>query len=87
MTTIATESTEAPAFPAAGEPALGVSVNGQPHRIPAGTALADLLAAIGLAPDAVATAVNGDFVARGLRSTRRLRDGDQVTCFEAIVGG
>ena len=36
---------------------------------------------------AVATAVNGEFVARGLRSGHVLAEGDQVQCFRPIVGG
>ena len=36
---------------------------------------------------AFATAVNGDFVARGARSGHPLRDGDTVLCFTAITGG
>ncbi len=87
MTTTAIDQDDAPAAGALGEPALQLTVNGQPRRVPSGTALADLLADLALAPDAVATAVNGEFIARGSRSALRLRDGDQVTCFEAIVGG
>jgi len=36
---------------------------------------------------AVATAVNGQFVARHLRATHPLHDGDTVLCFSPITGG
>jgi sulfur carrier protein len=63
-----------------------VTVNGAPHQVDAAT-LADLLALLGHAPESVATAVNGDYVARALRATHILQAGDQITCFQAIVGG
>jgi sulfur carrier protein len=64
-----------------------ITVNGQPHRVPDATSLAELLARLGHAADSLATAVNGEFVARGQREQRVLRAGDQVTCFQPIVGG
>lgn len=71
------------------EPAesLPLVVNGEPHPVPAGTDLAGLVARLGHAPEAVATAVNGDFVPRALRPQHRLQPGDQVSCFKPIVGG
>lgn len=67
---------------------LKVSVNGTAHVLPTGQAtLAELLLQLGHAPDSVATAVNGDFVPRSQRPTRALSEGDQVTCFQPIVGG
>ena len=36
---------------------------------------------------ATATAVNGEFVPIGRRAGHILRDGDQITCFQLIVGG
>lgn len=59
-------------------------------RLPVGSTLAD---AVGLllqaAPDAttVATAVNGEFVARSARADHALHDGDTVLCFSPITGG
>jgi len=35
----------------------------------------------------VATALNGEFVPRTERAARVLRNGDKVTCFQAITGG
>jgi sulfur carrier protein len=69
------------------EATLDVSVNGQTHALAASTTLADLIGRLGHAPDSVATALNGEFVARGQRGEHVLRDGDRVTCFQAITGG
>ncbi|MFT3721825.1 sulfur carrier protein ThiS [Pseudorhodoferax sp.] len=68
------------------EAALPIQLDGRPHAVPAGSTLAELVAALGHAPGAVATAVNGEFVARGLRD-RPLREGDAVVLFQPIVGG
>ena len=59
----------------------------QPHEIPAGSSLAQLLALLERAPDSAATAVNGRFVAREARPGTVLKDGDQVLLFKPIVGG
>jgi sulfur carrier protein len=66
---------------------VNVQVNGAPHVTRAGATLADLLAAMGEAPEQCATAVNEAFVARALRATHLLREGDRITCFKPIVGG
>lgn len=66
---------------------VNVNVNGQTQRVPAGATLSDLIAQLGHAPRAIATAVNGDFIACDDRAERVLQGGDQVTCFQAIVGG
>lgn len=49
--------------------------------------MADLVAELGHAPEAVSTAVNGDFVARGQRAARVLAQDDVVLLFQPIVGG
>lgn len=67
--------------------ALVVTLNGEPRRVDARATLAQLLDALGLAPDDCATAVNGIFVARDARAVHRLQPGDAVTCFQPIVGG
>lgn len=65
---------------------LSITLDGRPHAVPLGSTLADLVAALGHAPAAVATAVNGVFVARAAR-THILQPGDAVLLFQAIVGG
>lgn len=64
-----------------------IRLGGQPADVPAGSTLADLVAAAGHAADAVATGLNGDFVRRDLRAATRLAAGDQVLIFQPIVGG
>ena len=66
---------------------VNVNVNGQRHALHPASTLADLIDALALASDRTATAVNGVFVARHQRPLHVLCDGDQVTCFQAIVGG
>ncbi len=66
---------------------LTVHVNGSPHLLEVGMNLADLLQRLGAAPESVATAVNGEFVARARRAAHRLLPGDQITLFQPIVGG
>jgi sulfur carrier protein len=64
-----------------------VIVNGQAHTLAAFSTLADLIDGFGHRPEGIATALNGEFVARGQRRACVLRDGDKVTCFQPIVGG
>lgn len=66
---------------------LTVDVNGCAHLLDVGMSVADLLQRLGTAPESVATAVNGEFVARAGRASHRLLPGDQVTLFQPIVGG
>ena len=66
---------------------LQVQVDGKPHAVAACGTLADLVASLGHDPKTIATAVNGEFVARGRRGEHYLRHGDRVNCFQAIVGG
>lgn len=68
-------------------PTIAVLLDGQPHPLPVGTGLAELVAQLGHAPQAVSTAVNGIFVARGQRAAHALQDGDAVLLFQPIVGG
>ena len=64
-----------------------ILVNGQVHSLLAPRTLAELIGELGHAPDSVATALNGEFIARGQRVEHVLCDGDRVTCFQAITGG
>ena len=64
-----------------------VRVNGTAHTLPAGATVAQLVQQLGHAPNQIATAVNGDFVARAKRSAQVLLDGDRVHCFQPIGGG
>ena len=64
-----------------------ITVNGQPRDVAPGSSLADLVAQLVDSPQALATAVNGDFVARDARADRTLQPGDQVFTFQPITGG
>ena len=71
-----------------------VTVNAQARTLPAASTLADLMALIDATSaattataTATATAVNGEFIPIGQRARRTLREGDQITCFQLIVGG
>jgi sulfur carrier protein len=69
------------------DPTVDITVNGKVRTVSSSGSLADLIGQLGHAPEGIATALNGQFVARDDRHERILRDGDQVTCFQAIVGG
>jgi sulfur carrier protein len=64
-----------------------IALDGKAREVAAGTTLAALVAGLGFAPAAVATAVNGRFVARGLRDELALQAGDSVLMFQPITGG
>ncbi len=66
---------------------MSITVNGQPREVPAGSSLADLVAQLADTPQALATAVNQEFVARDARAARLLQAGDQVFTFQPITGG
>jgi sulfur carrier protein len=64
-----------------------VVVNGTPHQVERGSSVAALLAQIGRSPESVAVAVDAVFVPRALRDGHVLQGGEQITCFQPIVGG
>ena len=66
---------------------IAITLNGESRELPAGQTLADLIAQLDAPPQALATAVNGEFVARDARTERQLHDGDAVFTFQPITGG
>lgn len=72
---------------AVGAHPVAIVLDGRPCQVAAGSTLADLVAALGHAPQAVATAVDARHVPRSQRGARRLADGDAVLLFQPIVGG
>lgn len=62
-------------------------LNGEARAWTPGLTLATLIERHGLAPQTVATAVNGHFVPCEQRGTTVLRPGDDVLTFQPIVGG
>ncbi|MDO8767484.1 MAG: sulfur carrier protein ThiS [Burkholderiaceae bacterium] len=66
---------------------INITFNGEARQVPAGSSLADALAAVELATASFASAVNGEFVARDARAQTLLAEGDAVFTFQAITGG
>ncbi len=66
---------------------IAIQLNHETLQLEDGTTLAALVARLDAAPAALATAVNGEFVARDARPQCVLREGDQVTTFQPIIGG
>ena len=62
-----------------------IMLNGEPQHLPAMT-LAAFVSLIGEA-SSLATAVNGEFVARDARAAYQLKEGDEVMTFQPITGG
>jgi sulfur carrier protein len=68
-------------------PCITIYLDDERLQLPAPSAISDLLTHLQRAPESVATALNGRFVAREAREQTPLQDGDQVLLFKAIVGG
>lgn len=64
-----------------------IHLNGQAIEVAEGLDLHALLQQLGHAPQAFATAVNGEFVPRPAREQHRLQPGDAISCIQPIVGG
>jgi sulfur carrier protein len=64
-----------------------VTVNGKPREVPAGTTVAELVAAVTGLTAGVAAAVNGEVVPRRCWPGAQLRDGDRVEVVTAVQGG
>jgi len=73
---------------------LTIQTDRGPLSLPAGSTLADAVEQLlqggsrnATTSDTIATAVNGEFVARAARTAHALHDGDTVLCFSPITGG
>lgn len=66
---------------------LNIQLNCDRMQLPDGATLASLIAALPEVPASLATAVNSEFVPRGMRTTYALNEGDVVTTFMPITGG
>jgi sulfur carrier protein len=66
---------------------MSITLNGEARIEPVGISLAALITALGHVPQALATAVNQNFVPRDARATHRLQNGDSVFTFQPITGG
>ena len=67
--------------------AMQLTVNGEPHDLPASASVAELLATLGLAAARVAVEVNEDVVPRGTYDARQLAAGDLVEIVHFVGGG
>jgi sulfur carrier protein len=65
---------------------LTLTINQQPHRLPAGATLLDAIQQVGIQPP-FAAAVNLEFVPRGQYAQRQLASGDQIELIAPITGG
>jgi sulfur carrier protein len=64
-----------------------VTVNGQAREVPAGTTVAEVVAAVTVLDAGVAAAVNGEVVPRRSWPATPVSDGDQVEVVTAVQGG
>ena len=66
---------------------LDVFLNGEPHRVPEGSTVADLVAGLGRDPRTVAVERNGDLVPRARFAATRLAAGDRIEVVHFVQGG
>lgn len=66
---------------------LGITVNGEARRVPAGTTVAGLLADLGLDPLRVAVERNLEIVRRDAYAATALNDGDALEIVHFVGGG
>jgi thiamine biosynthesis protein ThiS len=67
--------------------ALEVLLNGEPHQVPVGSTVADLIAALQRHPRTVAVERNGDLVPRVRFAETRLAAGDRLEVVHFVQGG
>ncbi|MCD9874166.1 sulfur carrier protein ThiS [Streptomyces guryensis] len=66
---------------------MNISVNGEPRRFAAGTALDTVVGALTPAPSGVAAALNETVVPRAQWPSTSLSEGDRVEVLTAVQGG
>ena len=64
-----------------------VRVNGEPHELPAGSSIAELVALLGLRPEVVAVEHNRALVPRGQHAQTLLAAGDELEVVTLVGGG
>lgn len=62
-------------------------LNGEPHQVPEGSTVADLVAGLGRDPRTVAVERNGDLVPRARFAAVRLEAGDRLEVVHFVQGG
>lgn len=66
---------------------LDVTLNGEPHRVPAGSTLLDLVVSLGRDPRTVAVERNGAIVPRARYGETFLEAGDRLEVVHFVQGG
>jgi sulfur carrier protein len=66
---------------------VNIELNGERRAVPAGQALPDLLAALGLPPQAVLVEINGRALLRAEWPSVELADGDRLEILRVVAGG
>jgi thiamine biosynthesis protein ThiS len=66
---------------------LEILLNGEPHRLAAGSTVLDLLAGLGRDPRTVAVERNGEIVRRADYGEVRLAPGDRLEVVHFVQGG
>ena len=66
---------------------LDVLLNGEPHRVPEGATILDLLAGLGRDPRTVAVELNGEIVRRADYGAAALGPGDRLEVVHFVQGG
>jgi sulfur carrier protein len=64
-----------------------VTVNDEPHELPAGATVADLVTTLGLGERRIAVELNRAVVPRAAYPSTTLRDGDTVEVIHFVGGG
>jgi thiamine biosynthesis protein ThiS len=66
---------------------IGITVNGEPRRVPAGLNVEGLLACLGVDPERVAIELNRAIVRRPAWATSVVEDGAQLEIVQFVGGG
>jgi sulfur carrier protein len=66
---------------------LEVVLNGEPHQVPVGATVSDLVAGLGRDPRTVAVERNGELVPRARFAETRLEAGDRLEVVHFVQGG
>jgi len=69
------------------EAMLSITLNGEPHKLPAGSTLADLVDRLMLAQKRFAIEVNENIIPRNEHTSYLIQNNDQIEIVEAIGGG
>ena len=64
-----------------------IVLNGEPHRLPAGATILDLVAGLGRDPRTVAVERNGEIVRRPEYAATALEAGDRIEVVHFVQGG